>query len=92
MALVHRFYDVWDGAVTVGGYDVRDVTQDSLGEQVAMVLQEPFLFFGVACAIYLVLAIISSFGSWPVWASRTKPWSRSPSTPRNFLAVSSSLA
>ncbi len=46
MSLVHRFYDVWDGSVTVGGHDVRDVTQDSLGEQVAMVLQEPFLFTG----------------------------------------------
>ena len=30
----------------VGGHDVRDLTQDSLGEQVAMVLQEPFLFTG----------------------------------------------
>src|SRR5690606_18611575 len=46
MALVHRFYDVGDGPVTVGGHDVREVTQDSLGEQVAMVLQEPFLFTG----------------------------------------------
>jgi ATP-binding cassette subfamily B multidrug efflux pump len=46
MSLVHRFYDVWDGSVTVGGHDVRDVTQDSLGNQVAMVLQEPFLFTG----------------------------------------------
>lgn len=46
MSLVHRFYDVWDGSVTVGGHDVRDVTQDSLGQQVAMVLQEPFLFTG----------------------------------------------
>jgi ATP-binding cassette subfamily B protein len=46
MSLVHRFYDVWDGAVTVGGHDVRDVTQESLGEQVAMVLQEPYLFTG----------------------------------------------
>lgn len=46
MALVHRFYDVWDGAVLVGGHDVRDLTQDSLGRQVAMVLQEPFLFSG----------------------------------------------
>jgi len=45
-ALVHRFYDVWSGAVVVGGHDVRDVTQDSLGRQVAMVLQEPFLFTG----------------------------------------------
>ncbi len=46
MALVHRFYDVWDGQVMVGGHDVRDLTQDSLGQQVAMVLQEPFLFSG----------------------------------------------
>ena len=46
MALVHRFYDVWEGQVLVGGHDVRDLTQDSLGEQVAMVLQEPFLFSG----------------------------------------------
>jgi ATP-binding cassette subfamily B protein len=46
MALVHRFYDVWEGQVLVGGHDVRDLTQDSLGHQVAMVLQEPFLFTG----------------------------------------------
>jgi ATP-binding cassette subfamily B multidrug efflux pump len=46
MALVHRFYDVWSGQVMVGGHDVRELTQDSLGEQVAMVLQEPFLFSG----------------------------------------------
>jgi ATP-binding cassette, subfamily B, multidrug efflux pump len=45
-ALVHRFYDVWEGTVKVGGYDVRDLTQDSLGEHVSMVLQEPFLFSG----------------------------------------------
>ncbi|MBJ6988382.1 MULTISPECIES: ABC transporter ATP-binding protein [unclassified Devosia] len=46
MSLVHRFYEVQDGAVIVGGHDVRDVTQESLGAQVAMVLQEPFLFTG----------------------------------------------
>lgn len=46
MALVHRFYEVQGGAVLVGGHDVRNVTQESLGEQVAMVLQEPFLFTG----------------------------------------------
>jgi ATP-binding cassette, subfamily B, multidrug efflux pump len=45
-ALVHRFYDIWDGSVRVGGHDVRDVTQESLGQHVAMVLQEPFLFTG----------------------------------------------
>jgi ATP-binding cassette subfamily B protein len=45
-ALLHRFYDVWDGQILVGGKDVRDVTQESLGHHVAMVLQEPFLFTG----------------------------------------------
>ena len=43
-ALTHRFYDVQKGAVRVGGYDVKDVTQESLGHHVGMVLQEPFLF------------------------------------------------
>jgi ATP-binding cassette subfamily B multidrug efflux pump len=46
MSLVHRFYDVWSGDVRVGGHDVRELTQDSLGRQVSMVLQEPFLFSG----------------------------------------------
>jgi ATP-binding cassette subfamily B protein len=45
-ALIHRFYDVWQGQVTIGGQDVRDVTQDSLGRHVGMVLQDPFLFTG----------------------------------------------
>ena len=45
-ALVHRFYDIWEGSVKVGGHDVRDVTQASLGRHVSMVLQEPFLFSG----------------------------------------------
>jgi ATP-binding cassette subfamily B protein len=46
MSLIHRFYDVDGGAVLVGGHDVRQVTQASLGRQIAMVLQEPFLFTG----------------------------------------------
>ena len=46
MSLIHRFYDVTDGRVLVGGQDVRDLTQASLGRQIAMVLQEPFLFTG----------------------------------------------
>jgi len=45
-ALIHRFYDVWEGEVKVGGQDVRDLTLDSLGRCVGMVLQEPFLFSG----------------------------------------------
>ncbi|NNU50753.1 ABC transporter ATP-binding protein [Rhizobium sp. WYCCWR 11279] len=46
MSLIHRFYDVQQGQVLVGGNDVRALTQDSLGAQIAMVLQEPFLFTG----------------------------------------------
>ena len=45
-ALTHRFYDVWSGTVAVGGHDVRNVTQRSLGRHIGMVLQEPFLFTG----------------------------------------------
>ncbi len=45
-ALVHRFYDTNAGRVLVGGHDVRDVSLESLGRMVGMVLQEPFLFSG----------------------------------------------
>jgi ATP-binding cassette subfamily B protein len=45
-ALLHRFYDVWDGAVTIDGRDVRDYAKASLGRHIAMVLQDPFLFTG----------------------------------------------
>ena len=45
-ALAHRFYDVSEGAVRIGGHDVRDIKQSSLGRNIAMVLQEPFLFSG----------------------------------------------
>ena len=45
-ALAHRFYEIWDGQILIGGHDIRDVTQESLGRQVSMVLQEPFLFTG----------------------------------------------
>jgi ATP-binding cassette subfamily B protein len=47
-ALIHRFYDVWSGEVLIGGQNVRDITLDSLGRNIAMVLQEPFLFTGSA--------------------------------------------
>ncbi len=43
-SLIHRFYDVGEGQVLIGGHDVRDITQHSLGRHVGMVLQEPFLF------------------------------------------------
>ena len=39
-----RFFDPWSGRVTIDGHDLRDVRVRSLREQVAMVLQEPFIF------------------------------------------------
>lgn len=46
MSLLNRFYDVQGGRVLVSGHDVRDVTQSSIGREIAMVLQEPYLFSG----------------------------------------------
>ncbi len=42
--LLTRFYDVTQGAVTIDGHDVRDLTLESLRREVGVVLDEPFLF------------------------------------------------
>jgi subfamily B ATP-binding cassette protein MsbA len=42
--LVPRFYDVTDGAITIDGVDVRQLTRASLMKQIAIVGQHPFLF------------------------------------------------
>jgi ATP-binding cassette subfamily B protein len=42
--LICRFYDVQQGQLLIDGTDVRDISQDDLHGQVALVLQEPFLF------------------------------------------------
>ena len=42
--LIPRFYDVTDGAIRVDGQDVRQVTQESLRQNVGVVQQEVFLF------------------------------------------------
>ncbi len=44
--LAARFYEVEKGTVTVDGHDVRDVTQQSLREQIGIVPQDPILFSG----------------------------------------------
>ncbi|MEM9621849.1 MAG: ABC transporter ATP-binding protein [Pseudomonadota bacterium] len=41
--LIPRFWDVADGAVLVGGVDVREMTADQLLSSVAFVFQSPFL-------------------------------------------------
>jgi ATP-binding cassette subfamily B protein len=46
VSLTARFYEVAKGAVTVDGYDVRSVTQQSLRKQIGIVPQDPILFSG----------------------------------------------
>ena len=46
MSLLLRFYDVTEGRITVDSHDLRDLSQDSLGRQMSVVLQEPYLFSG----------------------------------------------
>jgi ATP-binding cassette subfamily B multidrug efflux pump len=42
--LIPRFYDVTDGAITLDGQDIRDVTLQSLRRAVVVVQQDAFLF------------------------------------------------
>jgi ABC-type multidrug transport system fused ATPase/permease subunit len=44
--LIYRFYDPQEGRITVDGHDLRAVTLASLRNQMAIVLQDPFLFAG----------------------------------------------
>jgi len=42
-SLVPRFFDPWEGRVLIDGVDAREIQLRSLRQQVALVLQEPFL-------------------------------------------------
>jgi ATP-binding cassette subfamily B protein len=44
--LLPRFYDPSEGRITIDGYDLRDVTLDSLRSRIGIVLQETTLFSG----------------------------------------------
>ncbi|MER2541256.1 MAG: ABC transporter ATP-binding protein [Azonexus sp.] len=44
--LMCRFYDVTEGAVFIDGVDVRSVPVAEFRQNIGLVLQEPFLFFG----------------------------------------------
>ena len=44
--LLYRFYDPKEGALKVDGHDIRDVKLASLRKQMAVVLQDNFLFSG----------------------------------------------
>ena len=42
--LIPRFYDVENGAIRIDGQDIRDVTQQSIHENIGIVQQDVFLF------------------------------------------------
>lgn len=44
MNLIPRFYDVTDGRIRIDGFDVKDVMQESLRNQIALVPQDVHLF------------------------------------------------
>lgn len=46
LKLLLRFYDVTQGAITIDGYDIRDMPLAFLRSQIGLVQQEPFLFNG----------------------------------------------
>jgi ATP-binding cassette subfamily B protein/subfamily B ATP-binding cassette protein MsbA len=44
VSLLVRFFDPWEGKITVGGTDIRDFTLESLRSQIGLVLQDPYIF------------------------------------------------
>jgi len=44
--LIPRFYDPYQGRVLIDGEDVKNITQDSLRNNIGMVMQDDFLFSG----------------------------------------------
>ncbi|MDF7665017.1 ABC transporter ATP-binding protein [Bifidobacterium sp. ESL0745] len=46
VSLLSRFYDVSEGSITIDGYDIRDVTLQSLRRQMGVMLQDTFVFSG----------------------------------------------
>ena len=46
VSLIPRFYDVTSGSITLDGRDLCNYTLDSLRQQISIVLQDVFLFYG----------------------------------------------
>ncbi len=43
-SLINRFYDVTGGRILIDGHDIRSISLKSLHSQIAVVMQEPFIF------------------------------------------------
>ncbi len=46
VSLIPRFYDLGSGSITLDGRDIREYTLESLRQQISIVLQDVFLFYG----------------------------------------------
>ncbi|NSW54103.1 MAG: ABC transporter ATP-binding protein [Anaerolineae bacterium] len=46
VSLIPRFYDVVEGSITLDGTDIRELSLESLRQQISIVLQDVFLFHG----------------------------------------------
>ena len=44
--LIPRFYEIEDGAITLDGYDIRDIKRQALRKSIGIVQQDVFLFNG----------------------------------------------
>jgi ATP-binding cassette subfamily B protein len=47
--LLPRFFDVWEGEITIDGHPIRSLTRESLRKSMAIVLQDTHLFTGTVC-------------------------------------------
>ncbi|MCJ7661805.1 MAG: ABC transporter ATP-binding protein/permease [Anaerolineales bacterium] len=46
VSLIPRFYDVSGGSITMDGCDIRELELENLRQQISMVLQDVYLFYG----------------------------------------------
>ncbi len=46
VSLIPRFYEVGSGSITLDGHDIRTLQLENLRQQVSMVLQDVYLFYG----------------------------------------------
>lgn len=53
-ALLPRLYDIQQGSIKIDGADIKDISQNSLRKQIAMVFQDNFLFSGTIRANILL--------------------------------------
>ena len=76
-SLLPRFYDVTGGRITIDGKDIRDLTLDSLRNQIGIVQQDVYLFCGTIKKILLT-------------ENQALPWKRSWMPRKKPISMTSS--